>query len=279
MLGHLSGNEIATGADHLIYGWVFFGIVILVMFAIGLRWREPEPVLPPLAPVDAQLLLAARPAWPVLVIGLTLVLAVLPHGALWKLETGGALPTPRLDTSELAAAGWQVEPSPLTDWRPAFENPSTTLNVTVAKGTRRVGVYLAFYRQQSYERKLISSSNVLVKSDDKVWAQVGRGTQQTTIGGQAVALRTRQLSNLTSNFGEGERIEVWHAYWIGGRWITSDVLGKLLLAWNKLSGKGDDSAAVFFYAPKAEAETSLAMLLSEAGGNVDRMLSGSKAPN
>jgi exosortase len=42
MTGHLSGNELAVGADHLIYGWVFFGIVIGLMFMIGARWTEPD---------------------------------------------------------------------------------------------------------------------------------------------------------------------------------------------------------------------------------------------
>ena len=40
MIGHLSGNKLAVGVDHLIYGWVFFGIVIMAMFAIGARWSE-----------------------------------------------------------------------------------------------------------------------------------------------------------------------------------------------------------------------------------------------
>ncbi|MDE2615048.1 MAG: exosortase A, partial [Burkholderiales bacterium] len=40
MLGHLSGNRLAVGADHLVYGWVFFGIVILAMFMIGARFAE-----------------------------------------------------------------------------------------------------------------------------------------------------------------------------------------------------------------------------------------------
>jgi hypothetical protein len=31
--------------DHLIYGWVFFGIVIMIMFMIGARWSEPEAVI------------------------------------------------------------------------------------------------------------------------------------------------------------------------------------------------------------------------------------------
>jgi len=25
MIGHLSGNKLAVGVDHLIYGWLFFG--------------------------------------------------------------------------------------------------------------------------------------------------------------------------------------------------------------------------------------------------------------
>ena len=32
MIGHLSGNKLAVGVDHLIYGWLFFGLVILIMF-------------------------------------------------------------------------------------------------------------------------------------------------------------------------------------------------------------------------------------------------------
>src|SRR5487761_2612618 len=46
MLGYLSGNRIATGIDHIIYGWLFFGLVMLVMFWIGARWQQPEPALP-----------------------------------------------------------------------------------------------------------------------------------------------------------------------------------------------------------------------------------------
>ena len=32
MLGHFSGNKLAVGFDHIIYGWVFFGVVIFLMF-------------------------------------------------------------------------------------------------------------------------------------------------------------------------------------------------------------------------------------------------------
>ena len=43
MIGHLSDNKYAVGVDHLVYGWLFFGVVMLIMFGIGSLWREHDP--------------------------------------------------------------------------------------------------------------------------------------------------------------------------------------------------------------------------------------------
>ncbi len=40
MIGHLSGMKLAVGIDHLIYGWVFFGFVMFLLFALGNLWSE-----------------------------------------------------------------------------------------------------------------------------------------------------------------------------------------------------------------------------------------------
>ena len=45
MLGHLSGNRVATGVDHLVYGWIFFGLVV----AIRLRLRNASTHFSPSA--------------------------------------------------------------------------------------------------------------------------------------------------------------------------------------------------------------------------------------
>jgi len=44
MLGHISGMTVAVGADHLVYGWFFFGLVIFVLFWLGAFFREDHPV-------------------------------------------------------------------------------------------------------------------------------------------------------------------------------------------------------------------------------------------
>src|SRR5581483_7292490 len=39
-LAYVTDNELATGVDHLMYGWVFFTLVSLLVVAIGLKFRE-----------------------------------------------------------------------------------------------------------------------------------------------------------------------------------------------------------------------------------------------
>ena len=46
MLGHLSNNRIAVGVDHMIYGWIFFGVVMLLLFWVGSLWQEADARAP-----------------------------------------------------------------------------------------------------------------------------------------------------------------------------------------------------------------------------------------
>lgn len=275
MLGHLSGNQLAVGVDHLIYGWVFFGVVIMIMFAIGMRWREPEAELPPLAsgggtPSRAAVSGLAGAAL------LALAIAAAPRAALLAMDAGPRLPPPVLTAAPLAVDGWQVAAAPLAEWQPAFANPSATLQAVLAKDDRRIGVFIAWYQQQSYASKLISSENMLVKSSDKAWAQVGRQVRQTRLAGQSVALRGGQLRSYVANVGiEPLRLEVRHWYWIDGRIVVSDHLGKAWQALSRLSGRGDAAAAVFVYALEndpGDAAAALDDYLAGAGQGIAAVL-------
>ena len=41
-LGHYLGSAEAVEADHVLYGWVFFSIVILILIVLGLPFREDQ---------------------------------------------------------------------------------------------------------------------------------------------------------------------------------------------------------------------------------------------
>lgn len=43
LTAHLTDNEYAVGVDHLIYGWIFFGIVMFLLFLLGRTFADGGP--------------------------------------------------------------------------------------------------------------------------------------------------------------------------------------------------------------------------------------------
>jgi len=280
MLGHLSGNKLAAGVDHLIYGWVFFGIVIMIMFMIGARWAEDQEDMSgaSLPPVNTN----ATPARFGLA-GAALVLAiVLPHGVLALIERLESAAPPQLQLADLPAGSpWQRQAQPMTDWQPAFENPAAELHTAFRDGDSAVGLYLGYYRQQNYQSKVVSSENVLVRSQDKNWARARSGSAQVELIHAGQPVRTAELRAAGSlDSAAGQRLLVWQLYWINGRLITSDHLAKAYSAVLRLFGQGDDAAVIILYAPKEQAgggEAALQRFARDNGAAIIATLEATRA--
>lgn len=276
MLGHLSSNKLAAGADHLIYGWVFFGIIIMALFWIGARWQEDEEHAPTAAPVSAAGgAAAAAPArWAVLAAALAAV-------GLWgpllgHLDRQGEH-GPVHFAGLVGAAGWQaVDPSLLPPWSPSYSGMRGEHRTAWQQGERPVGLYIGYYRDQKPGQELISSENRVLISKDPVWKRTAAGAPAVRLGAEPQQWGALEMA------GEPGRMMVWNAYWIGGRWTTSDHLAKIHLALAKLAGEGDDSAAVMIYTPYREDErdaaaATLARFLAEMGDGLGAMLAQTAA--
>jgi exosortase A len=238
MLGHLSGNKLAVGVDHLIYGWIFFGLIIVAMFMIGARWSQPPVALPAHAPQPAPS--AQRMG----LVGLSaLAVLALPsalHGAQEQQDRAASnalvLQLPELPGSGTAAA-------PGLD--PVFVNPSATARRSYALPGGSVHVHVAYYRQQAFGRKLVNSENVLVTSNNRQWLR--------TAGSEALDAEGREWrsTELRNGGAAGSptraRLDVRQVYWVGGRLTTSDAEAAALGLWHRLLGSGDDAAMITLY--------------------------------
>ena len=249
MLGHLSGNKIAVGVDHLIYGWLFFGLVMGLMYAIGMLWAERSVATAP-APsrrgvVNAAPSRGGKAFWATAAAAVLLGLA--PHLALPALSHGEAKATPRIARAGALSQSWQPGSGALEGWKPAFRDPSAETNSTYSSSGRDVGLYIAYYRQQNYQRKLVSSDNELVRSTDPDWIRLDAG-QPRTVNTPAGTLTVR--STLLRGGGRGgpeQRLRVWQFYWVGDRLTPSDYWAKAYAAIGRLLGRGDDAAAIVLY--------------------------------
>ena len=251
MLGHLSGNTLATGVDHLVYGWVFFGIVITVMFMIGARWADREPAVPQATPSLAQGARASTSTsarWGVAVV-LALLVVGLPH--LLNLQLQGRVHQGAVQWQPMAAqTGWQTAPAP-AEWVPAYEAANAMSHTGWVSPTgQQVGLHVAYYRAQNYQRKLVSSTNVLVRSKDDAWVQVSGGTASTQLGGAALTVQRAELRAQGSVLNaDVPRLLAWQFFWVDGRFTSSPIQAKLWGAWQKAKGQGDDGAIVVVYTP------------------------------
>lgn len=258
LLGHLSGNTIATGVDHLIYGWLFFGIVIGVMFLIGARWTDPSPPPPKFTTPSRQTESIApnRTPWAALVLIFLVVLA--PHGMLAVLDLGTQTQPVQL-AAPTVVSPWRATASPASTWAPAFQNASANLHTGLvdARG-KPVGLHVSYYRQQNYERKLVSSENVLVGSQDPDWARVSSGSTNAHLQGQSLRVDSMVLHQRALGMGQvSERLLAWRFYWVNGGFTASDYVGKIQGALSRITGRGDDGANIVIYTPLSDTEESV----------------------
>lgn len=256
MLGHLSGNQIAVGADHLVYGWVFFGVVIMIMFLIGSRFADPLPARRTPRTDLPGALSAGAPAthlWSAA--ALVAVALAGTQGAQAWLDRESGVPVGPL-ALPAAPAGWAVESEPLAPWTPAYKNANRTAGITYARGDERIGVWVGYYRDQGRERKLVTSTNVLVPQQDSTWILPASGVRTLNTPAGRVAFRSTVLrSPIDPKAATRQRLQVLHVHWVGGRLLIRNAPARLYQALDKVAGRGDDGAVLVFYAPLGEGES------------------------
>lgn len=266
LLGHISNNELAAGVDHLIYGWIFFGIVIAIMFAIGMRWAEHAPAKQSSTFTAIGNSRNATHIW--IVVPLLAILVASGPLADSGLRQGNSS-APVTLSAPTPTTAWHAVASPI-EWQPVFNNASAKFHSAYMNEERWAGLYIAYYRNQNFERKLIASTNVLATSLDPVWQIVPGGLTSTSLGGNQLRVRSSELIEKQGN--PGERYVIWQWYWINGQLTTSDIEAKWLTALAMLSGKGDDSAVVVVYAAKQDAETTLTEFTRDLGEQIQYTL-------
>jgi exosortase A len=272
LLGHVSGNALATGADHLVYGWAFFGVVMLLMFMIGARWREDDTPAP-LGLSKPKSALEPTPSGSAAFWGVAaaaLVVVSLPHLWLNQLQQQQNTAAVVFELPPSFGSSWRRASANLAAIEPAFKNPSAQVGSAYTSDIGDLGVHVSYYRDQNAQRKLVSSQNMLVASDDKRWARVDGGGEAIAMAdGSVLTARSTELRRLDNLGASREKnVLVWQLYWVDGLLTASDFKAKLYGARQRLLGRGDDGAIVLFYATRGNEGQGRAMLekfLSQEG--------------
>ena len=265
MLAHVSSNKLATGVDHLVYGWLFFGIVMLALFWVGNFWRddgdtaEPAPKNVAKLNIDAAPAPSSRPRRTALLTAAVVAL-ILPWPALsaWLDAVSD-----RSDPGALAIEkvnGWTSGAPHFTTWTPHYLRARATTQETFEAGDRKVALFVAYYSGQLKNGTLVTYENQVVLVSDKVWGTLARRERAVEAGGRSFSVVESKVRGQVD--ARDEELLVWKWYWINGRVTDNDYVAKALTAFDKLTGRGDDSAVIVVstpFLPDHEADTEAAL--------------------
>ncbi|HWR75706.1 MAG TPA: exosortase A, partial [Thiobacillus sp.] len=246
MIAHLSDMKLALGVDHYIYGWVFFGLVMLLLFWIGSFWREdeqPEPAAdqPVEVPAGSG---HARPILPMAIVAL-LVAGLWPAYASWL----NTRPLPALSALQVEAqGGWQPGET-FTTWVPHWVGADRQLRQPYTQAGRKVLLELNYYVTQRQDAELINSQNFMIRQKDPAWSNIGESLATVEIGGESRQVRQAKLRG-----SDGQRLLVWQWNLINQRPVVNDQAAKLILALDRVRLKRDDGLSVLIATPYEEPE-------------------------
>lgn len=218
VLAHLEGSAAAVEADHILYGWVFFTLVIMILIAIGMTFaQKPERRLPISSTTMRKPSLWRFSA----AVSAAVLLALTGPAYAYRLDSlFPATQLPRSD-SPYVAPSWHALSSTPPSWRPlvhgadrefleGFEHPGSDIVVR----------YLALYRLRAIGNMLTTTENRL--ADDREWRIVETGETAFSSGGEKITVTSAEIVS-----GPHRRL-VWSFYIVDGR-ITARVLEAKLL--------------------------------------------------
>ena len=231
LIGETWGLEYATGTDHMVFGWQFFGTVLVLLLLVG--WFFRDPLVAPEHPAAH----GGMPAIARTVVWLAAVALLIAGPAL---AAGLVAPAPP-ETMHLTAptvAGWSGPQAAADGWRPIFRGAAGQVRASyqsVASGDVVELFHAVYTGKPRRGHTLITFGNDLYDSAHaKILSRAGR--QVELANGWSTAAGELRLAGAT-----GSRL-VWYWYCVDRRCTRSPVLTKLLQAWGVLRGQVPQSS-------------------------------------
>ncbi|RDE24824.1 exosortase A [Motiliproteus coralliicola] len=229
IIAHLSEMKYATGVDHLVYGWLFFGLVMALMFWLGSFWHDPKPsndlqTQTPVTPVASSHYL-------ITVFTLALFIGVGWLG--FQLQHSDAKAP--LAELQLPQSPWQSVAGLSSPWKPDYLGADEVVHQSYKAGRdpsnklSAVGLYIARYRNESQGKELINQNNRIETA--AAWTMASQQVRQVQIDNQPFAVVETELRHLL-----GTQRRTWHWYGANGQTATNPLQVKLLQGINRLNG-------------------------------------------
>jgi EpsI family protein len=232
LIGETWGVQYASGTDHMIFGWQFFGTVLVLLLLVGWFFRDRlvagEKPVPSHAPVGGSRMLL----WPV-------ALVLLVAGPLAAAGITHAPAPEAVQLSPPSLAGWSAPETLRSEWRPSFQGAAGQFRFGYRSRVdgATVEVFHAIYtgKPRRGHNLITYGNNVYDPDQSQILASAKRRVELAD--GSAITVRELRL------IGEVTQPRlVWYWYCVDTRCSASPVRIKLGQAWDTLRGRSPRSS-------------------------------------
>jgi exosortase A len=220
VLAHLEGSAAAVEADHVLYGWFFFTLVIIILIAIGMTFAQK---------IDRRIPMRSsgwsKPAAWRFATAIPAALLLALAGPAYAARLNTVYPPFSLAAAHapLIAAPWQGLSDPAADWHPAVYGADREfLDGFEEPGSGVIIRYVALYQLRAGGDALTKTGSRL--ADDKRWHITEYGRAEAVLDGKPVTVASTQIVS-----GQHHRL-VWSFYVVDGRIAAGLFETKLLRA-------------------------------------------------
>ncbi|NOR71685.1 MAG: EpsI family protein [Methylomarinum sp.] len=227
MIGHLSDMKLAVGVDHLIYGAIFFGIIIFFMFYIGSIWKDPTPDIK--LTNNSEIKIKSYTAKKTYLLAFTVTLSL----SLWPLLAAQLQSKYQAQTDipewplQIKRQSWQEIDAPDWSWKPKFNNVINESLRYFKNGNVIIGLYQANFGDEQHGAELVNSNNVLRRinisknlNERKLWHFIDQS---------AIHIKKLQSSinfAILRNNKSNEDIYILKWYQVGNTLTNNDFMAK-----------------------------------------------------
>ncbi len=238
LVGHYSNMKYGTGDDHVWYGWVFFGVVMYGVFALGQRFGRPDI---PSKSAHSEISMQAdqwsnalgpnSKRW---LFSLGLSFCIVIAAQLIAAHISKVAPKENFLGSVSSESPRSISPNA---YKPFYENPVSTAYLLESSRQGTVETHFVYYASQATRNsKMIGNDHgVLAPAEASKWRAVALSKKVSVQGLDAKE---------TVIIGPDGRRIVWNWYQIGVYQTASNYKAALYTALNLFAGKGDHAVAV-----------------------------------
>lgn len=238
MIAQFIGVKYAHGIDHIIYGWVFFGLVMSLMFWFGGFFRNEQHSISLWQPRREQfsrkaLSRGASSHWVAALLLICIGISALLPTATYSLERRSRLAEAEINPTLARGAGGWVGPMPGTNaLNPVFRHADRRMTGKYVRDGKEVTIHVAYYLRRLVPGEAIAWGGFI--ADGKHWHLSKSEIRSVALpGGSTMDVVESQI--FSRRFG---RQLVWYWYDVDGHPTSSRIIQKLLTALTVIRGKG-----------------------------------------